>query len=439
MTDNNRKVGRRTVLGSIGAVSLAGCIGGGGNGNGDNSSAGNNGNSDAVVVSHWSDEQEAQHRFDQLEEWSSRHEEWDAELRLVPGSPADEYHQSMQTEIAGGEGPDIMYLQYEASYPAFANGGALQQLDPLIEEGEISLENHLETAINMYTWTDGNTYALPAQVTPASGFWYNIEMFEEAGVDPDSIPENWTWEDFRNILESLQEGGIDNPYVLPFNQSVTDLFYPFIWQNGGEFTDDQYTESRINTAESVEALAFIVGLIEDGLAVFDVDIGERYGDVFINEQSASTFGGPWHLVNAINADIGDKFDCVVPPIPAGGEQGSVLNSHGVAMNANMESEAQLELFKFLTSEEGVEYHLEALSGLSPMETHSDHSVYEEEPRLKPLQNLIEHATPLMFGEHTNQIVAEALTPARQGAYTGELTPEEAIESMHSSMEEILNS
>ncbi|MFC6907216.1 sugar ABC transporter substrate-binding protein [Halalkalicoccus tibetensis] len=425
MINDQNKMYRRSVLGALGAASLAGCIGGGG---------GNSGNT--VEVTHWEEDAEAQHRYDQMETWSSSHEDWEAELRLVPGDPAEEYHESMQTEIAGGEGPDILYLQYEASYPSFSSENALQNLDSLIEEGEINLDDYYERSIDMYTWTDGSMYALPAQVTPASGFWYNTELFEEVGIE--SIPDNWTWEDFRGILEDLKEGGVDNPYIIPFNQSITDLFYPFIWQNGAEFVNEDYTESRINSSEAVEALEFIVGLIEDDLAVADVDIGDRYSVAFGEELGAATLGGPWILDHAMNEGIADKIGCTTPPIPEGGEQASVLNSHGVGMNANMESEAQLELFKFLTSEDGVEYHLEALSGLSPMETHSDHPIFEEEPRLQPIQELIPHSNPMIFGEHTNQIVAEALLPPRQGAYTGDLTPREAIESMHNSIESILS-
>jgi multiple sugar transport system substrate-binding protein len=111
--------------------------------------------------------------------------------------PYDAYQQRVAAATAAGEGPDVVQLFYgwTASWQRAGYVEPLPQehLDhdwieeyfiPMAEAGKI----------------DGEYYGLPTAVR-ALGLFYNKDLFEEVGLDPDAPPE--TWDEFVEMAKAL--------------------------------------------------------------------------------------------------------------------------------------------------------------------------------------------------------------------------------------------
>lgn len=81
--------------------------------------------------------------------------------------------------------------------------------------------------------------------------FYNKDLFDAAGLDyPD---DTWKWDDLRNAAKTLTDTeagvyGLDLP-VYDKNGGYTWNWLPFLWQNGGEFLNEDRTEAVFNSAE----------------------------------------------------------------------------------------------------------------------------------------------------------------------------------------------
>lgn len=117
------------------------------------------------------------------------------------------YLDQLATQIAGGNGPDIVQLDDEF-VREYADRGALlaledvdtSQIDPtVVESGQV----------------EGEQYAVTTGVN-ALVMMANPDIFEEAGVD---IPDDatWTWDDFKEISTTIHEEtgvyGTNNPIL----------------------------------------------------------------------------------------------------------------------------------------------------------------------------------------------------------------------------------
>lgn len=60
--------------------------------------------------------------------------------------------------------------------------------------------------------------------------------------------------------------GLDLP-VYDKNGGYTWNWLPFLWQNGGEFLNEDRTEAVFNSAEGVEALEFWKAMVQDDKSV----------------------------------------------------------------------------------------------------------------------------------------------------------------------------
>lgn len=453
----NSRVTRRRVMSALAAgsaVGIAGCMGGDGNGsgNGDNQSGGSdndtgqNGNNqsggadndtdsessgDSVTLewSHWEPVADSPENEEMAQQFSEEHENIDAEYVVPhPGEPQQGYHQQVTTQIAAGEAADVMTLQPEATYPALAGEDYLTNLIPMIEEDdEISLDEYHESFINaLYRWEDGNVYALPCQMSSIA-FYYDETIWADAGVE--DVPDEWTWEEFRSSLQQLSDNGVENPYVIPFTQSITKPFYQFLWQNGGNIVNEDRTECVIHSDANVEALEFIVGLHDDGLASYVNEIdAPDYGGAMQSRTAASVLGGPWVLREAQRNDNAEGLATTTIPKPSDGEQACIANSHAVSINADAENqEESFELLKYLVNGPYVEERLTLNRGLSPLTEHQDHEHIQETPQLAAHAEMLSSAQAFFFGSGTSDMI-QLIVPQLQAAFTGDKTPDAALET-----------
>ncbi len=146
---------------------------------------------------------EEQHRM-----WKEMYPDMQLEEVFVPWG---EYTTKMVTMAAGGEPIDVVWLQLGNSVGNSLNAAywverdALLDFTPAFDAGAIKKEDYYPGLLNEWLFRD-KFWGTPFEVFQES-FWYNVDLFTEAGVDLPT-PE-WAWDDHHNAAKELTKRGAD--------------------------------------------------------------------------------------------------------------------------------------------------------------------------------------------------------------------------------------
>lgn len=143
-----------------------------------------------------------------------------------------EYIPSVKAALLAGTGPDIIMLHPGVEYNEIHQ--YLEILNPYLEDASISVRPASLAACNA---ADGNLKALPLTVQ-GMGWYYNKELFREAGLDPQVAPEEW--DDFLEACRVLKENNIP-PIATGNNRPLTTEFLRRSLISAF-FTDDEIQE-----------------------------------------------------------------------------------------------------------------------------------------------------------------------------------------------------
>lgn len=117
--------------------------------------------------------------------------------------PNNEYYNIIRAAVTSGEGPDV--VMFHGGPLAYQFDEFQVNLDPYIEEWRDEVPD--------FTWAKASRDIDPSngvKVIPLTnqggGYYYNKEMFREAGLDPDDPPSDW--DEFLAAAEALDSAGI---------------------------------------------------------------------------------------------------------------------------------------------------------------------------------------------------------------------------------------
>ena len=136
------------------------------------------------------------------EEFMERHPDIKIEYTMLSG---DQLTQTLTTAIRNGDAPDLFQLPSGVKLSTAVSEGWYQPMtDYLSQEFIDSFETG---ALNEgVTTLDGEIYALPEAANIVNSLvFYNRDIFEECGLDPDNPPE--TWSEFVEACKTITEKG----------------------------------------------------------------------------------------------------------------------------------------------------------------------------------------------------------------------------------------
>ena len=171
----------------------------------------------------------------------------------------------VNTRIANGEAPDLLNIDGFADYQA---DGLLLPAEEWVSEETYAkfFDSFLEQSV-----VDGTVWAVP-DLASARALYYNADILAAAGVE---VPT--TWEELKAACEAIKAYDAD---IYPWGVDMTTdegqaCFAYYAWNNGGGFVDAD-GNCVLNSAENVEAVEFITGLVKDGLTNTDPTTETRY-------------------------------------------------------------------------------------------------------------------------------------------------------------------
>ena len=171
----------------------------------------------------------------------------------------------VNTRIANGEAPDLLNIDGFADYQA--DGLLLPASEWVSEETYAKFfDSFLEQSV-----VDGTVWAVP-DLASARALYYNADILAAAGVE---VPT--TWEELVAACEAIKAY---DPEVYPWGVDMTTdegqaCFAYYAWNNAGGFVDADGNWT-LNSAENVEAVEFIVSMVQAGLTNTDPTTETRY-------------------------------------------------------------------------------------------------------------------------------------------------------------------
>ena len=359
--------------------------------------------------------------------FNAAHSDMQVEARVLPFA-------ELQTEliraVATGDVPDLVVMDNPVT-ASFAEQGALEDISDLVEASEvIDPEAYHPGPWASVVW-DGGIYGVP-RASNTIALYYNADLFEAAGLDPDSPPA--TWAELRSAAEALTDadaGVFGIAFSAVQSEEGTFQFLPWFYQAGAAFDD-------VASDDAVAALQFWVDLVEDGLATRDVVTMRQYEgtNTMIAGNAAMAISGPWELPRIAGEATFDWRVATLPVREVGGVEASALGGFNWTIPAGAEDREEAFAFIEYMSSQAV---LENAWNTGRLPSRTDISVVDPQwpEAFATFSAQLESATAR--GPHPQwPEISAALQTAIQEALTGTKPAREALEDAEATIRPILD-
>ena len=299
-----------------------------------------------IVWSFWGDPGELPPNYEVIEAFHAAQDDVRIEVQHAPWGS---YFDRIQTQMAGGTAPDVMFLN---NIPSYASRGVLAPLDEWIARDGFDTSTYLEGLITVFSY-DGQVFGF-ARDNDTNVLYFNKDLFDAAGVAYPT-PE-WRWDDIRAAAQALtvrDERGRATQYGLALEKNR----YPqWVYQNGGALFDNPLapTEFLMDAPEAVEAIGFIADMILEDGSVPSFDAMAQLGsttELFSTGRVAMVMTNAARIPTFMDA----AFSWDVAPLPAGptGIRANTLGGAGyVISSTSQHPEAAWTFLQFLAGTQG---------------------------------------------------------------------------------------
>lgn len=198
--------------------------------------------------------------------------------------PNNNYEQTLNTQIAGGDVPDLMPI-YTNMLAPMVDAGVLAPLDDCINSS--SFKDRLLPSVSFAVF-DGKTYGLPITMSPQS-MLYNKKLLDEAGV---AVPK--TIDEFYAAAKAVKEKTGQWGYGFP---NTSDPLFTYIismeWVMGlgSDWAKPDGTITA-NDPKNIEGVSWIKRFLDEGLSPKGLD-ANSVRTLFAQGKVAFLFDGPW--------------------------------------------------------------------------------------------------------------------------------------------------
>jgi multiple sugar transport system substrate-binding protein len=331
-----------------------------------------------------------------------------------------DFNAALFNALSAGTAGDIFYIPVETAPGIIATGKVL----PL--DGLIDTEPFIDSLIEAYT-IDGQVYGIAKDFNTLA-VHYNIDLFEEAGVEFPN--ENDTWETFADKLRGVSDLG-DEVYGACFPAGF-DRFGAFAYAAGwSPFAEDG--TSDLQDPAFVEAVTWYAGLVEEGVAVQPSDIGQGWtGGCFATDQVGVAFEGAWILGFLRNEAPNLQYGTTYMPIGPSGERGNFLYTVAYGINTDSPNrDAAVRVLEALTSPEAQQWVLEQGLAIPSRTALADNEFFLQDDREAVANRIVFEgaADGNVYGFQFGDVGTDWMTPINSALVeilTGQVSVDDAL-------------
>lgn len=264
-------------------------------------------------------------------------------------APWSSYFDKIQTEMAGGAAPDVMFL---TNVPSYAAKGVLEPLDARIAADSFPVQNFAPGSLAIFSY-DGETYGFPRD-NDTTVLYYNKDLFDAAGIAyPD---DTWNWDKLRSAALALTKQD-DRGRSVQYGLALEKNKYPmWVNQDGGSVFDDPLHPTKFTMAspEGIAAIQFVADMILKDKSVPSFDAMNQLGST---TELFSTGRVAMVMTNAARIPTFEQasFKWNVAPLPMGptGIRANSLGGAGYVMSSSSKhKDAAWTFLKFVSGPEG---------------------------------------------------------------------------------------
>lgn len=246
------------------------------------------------------------------------------EVRLhVEVTDAVSYVPRLEARMAAAEDADCFWLPFgSGDFHRLARSGLLSPLTAWLDSAADG--PYLQQALDAGTF-QGQPMALPWACHPGRlGCYVNLDILDAAGLEPPPPDGDWTWPQLRDLAVAATRPGPGEEQAFGVNLG---LYLPHIHilirSLGGEFFNDYGNRVQLRSAEVMEALTLLHGLLHaDGAMPLPGQLADFHFERGNVALSQNAYWGAWLAENAVEK----PFSFAVVPLPHGpeGQTGAML-------------------------------------------------------------------------------------------------------------------
>jgi multiple sugar transport system substrate-binding protein len=241
---------------------------------------------------------------------------------------------SLHTAKAANRLPHVSIVHLDA-IPQNASDGIFQPIDDLIQTLGLSEKDFTADVWKNGLWKD-HRYGVPLDTHTLSFYW-NKDLFTKAGLDPEKPPTNK--DEFVAAAKAITDkagvpgfmvvqGGGGANFLLGIEWATT--FY----QQGGEWTNADYTQATINSDAGVQSSLFWKSLVDQKISPKGTESDTEIA-AFKQGKNGMVMSGIWETNGYIDA-LKDKLGA--GPVPQIFGKGVWSGSHNMGITTKQMSD-----------------------------------------------------------------------------------------------------
>lgn len=341
----------------------------------------------------------------------------------------------LTTVMQSNDPPDLFQSWGGGVMQAYANAGLLKEITTDLD-GAWG-DSFSQTSLNVYGSDDGKYYGAPYDMGGV-GFWYNIDLFEQAGITEPPA----TWTDFLDAVQKLKDADI-TPIALGGRDKWPGHFYwtylavrlggkaafDSAYDRTGSFTDETFVKAGEYLQQLIDLDPFQEGYL-------DATFGDETTAVATGN-AAMDLMGQWASdnINRAAEENGKDINLGFFPFPAiedgAGNPTDVVGGGGGFLIGRDAPPETVEFLKFLTT---LDHQTEQAEVSMVLPTVKGAEAAVTDPNLLEVIELIDNAEyfQLYYDQYLPPAVGEVIKDATQGLYAGTMTPEQVAEAVEQS-------
>ncbi|MCT7374469.1 sugar ABC transporter substrate-binding protein [Chelativorans sp. EGI FJ00035] len=348
-----------------------------------------------------------------IKEWEENNPGYKVDVEIIGWSQCQE---KITTLAAAGTPVGLAYVG-SRTLKQFAENDLIVPV-PMSEEEKASYYPNIVSTVTY----DGTQWGVPVAFSTKALYW-NKDLFEEAGLDPETPPK--TWQELYDMAATITEKTAAAGYGLSaktFDNTMHQYLH-WVYTNNGKVTDEN-DEIVLDSPQNLEALTWygkMVDVAQEGPTAYEQD---DLTALFNDSKVAMIQQGPWVRVRL---DEGLNWD--VAPLPLGPQAegpGTLLITDSLAVFKGTGYEEQaIDLAKWLTNPEH-QFFYEKTHGLTPLRPVAGvEEMVAEDPTWGPFLDGISHGGPEpLFTDY--KAFQNAMIDMVQAVVTGNKSPEDAL-------------
>lgn len=373
-----------------------------------------------------------------VDSYNEQHDE--SQIVLTQGQWG-QYYAQLRNAVITGNAPQLG-ITHTTRLPQMQS--ALTTLNDtkagnLLEMAGINGEDYVDTLWEAGE-VDGDRYMVPLD-THMWGFWYNRDIFKEAGLDPDNPPQRM--DEFVEAANAIREEGYYafHPAEDAEPRKLSRAWMIFYWQKGGELLNENMTRATFNNEKGLEALEFLVDIVQERDWN---EPGTNGFNQFSSGELGMFFAGNWMYWTAEESEVNWDF-AYVPKFFD--ERATWGNSHnlvipkqadGVSDELLVETAEALKWINENSHTWGIYGgHIPAYLPAQESEELKQSDTWQG--ALKEFADMANNGWMHYPIRHENASeINEAIQAQIQEAYNGSISPERALETAEENVNDILS-